>query len=96
MTKTIDVNEKDPSMCFVNYFEKYMKSAHGIDLINFNKNNFSKEQKSKIIFDISEYMCTYIFHTCVFKLATQKTCFHFTHFDLGVFVVSYWRQQKTL
>jgi hypothetical protein len=45
MTKTIDVNENDPSLCFVKYLVKYMQSAHGIDLLNFNKNNLSREQK---------------------------------------------------
>ncbi len=61
MTKTIDINENDPTICFVKYFVKYMESAHGTDLLNFNKNNLSKEQKLKKVFNISKFTCSDLF-----------------------------------
>ena len=96
MTKTIDVNENDPTMCFVKYFVKYMKSSHGIDLLNFNKNNLSKEQKLKKIFNISKLTCTKCFSYVCFQAGYPKNMFSFHSLRSGSVVSKLFEETKTV
>jgi hypothetical protein len=95
MTKTIDLNENDPTMCFVKYFVKYIESAHGIDLLSFNKKNLSKEQKLKKVFNISKRSCSDMFSYVCFEAGYPKNMFSFHSLRSGSFVSQLFEATKT-